>query len=128
MNRPQLKYMEEAIRLAEKGRFSVSPNPMVGCVIVQKGFIVGRGFHLKAGTPHAEIIALEDAGERARDSDVYVTLEPCCHHGRTGPCTEALKKAGVKRVIYARQDPNPKVAGRGCSALRESGIEVVSGF
>ncbi len=128
MDRPQLKYIEEAIRLAEKGRFSVSPNPMVGCVIVNKGSVVGRGSHLKAGMPHAEIIALKEAKERAGGSDVYVTLEPCCHHGRTGPCTEALQKARVKRVIYARKDPNPKVAGRGAAVLKKNGIEVVSEF
>ncbi len=128
MEEPELKYMEEAIKLAEKGRFSVSPNPMVGCVIVKEGSVVGRGSHLKAGMPHAEIIALNEAKEKAGNSDVYVTLEPCCYHGRTGPCTEALQKARVKRVIYARKDPNPKVAGRGAAVLKTNGIEVVSEF
>jgi len=128
MDKPELKYMEEAIELAENGRFSVSPNPMVGCVIVKEGSVVGRGSHLKAGFPHAEILALREAKDRAENSDVYVTLEPCCHYGRTGPCTEALKKARVKRVIYARKDPNPKVAGRGAAVLQENGIEVVSEF
>lgn len=119
--------MKEAIQLAEKGRYSVSPNPAVGCVIVKDNSVVGRGYHEKIGSPHAEIVALSDAGQHASGSEVYVTLEPCNHHGRTGPCTSALVAAGVKRVICAVKDPNPKVKGGGASVLREQGIEVSVG-
>lgn len=120
--------MEHALTLAEKGRFTVSPNPMVGCVIVKNHCIIGQGFHQRAGEPHAEIYALAEADEDARGADVYVTLEPCCHHGRTPPCTEALIRAGVKKVWIACQDPNPAVAGKGIAALHAAGIETYVGL
>jgi len=104
------------------------PNPRVGCVIVKDGVVVGEGAHLKAGEPHAEVLALHMAGEKAKGADVYVTLEPCSHHGRTPPCVEALVKAGVKRVVAAMQDPNPKVAGSGLAQLKTQGVEVHSGL
>ncbi len=120
--------MAEAIRLAARGRYSTHPNPNVGCVIVQQGEIVGRGWHQRAGEPHAEVYALREAGARARGADVYVTLEPCSHRGRTPPCADALIAAGVKRVLAASLDPNPEVAGRGLQRLREAGIAVESGL
>lgn len=120
-------YMQMALELASQARGRTSPNPMVGAVIVKDQEVVGKGFHAKAGTAHAEVVALADAKERAAGATIYVTLEPCCHHGRTGPCTEALIKAGVKRVIVAMTDPNPLVAGKGIQILRDAGIEVVSG-
>lgn len=121
-------FMQQALTLAEAGLYASMPNPRVGCVIVKDGKVVGRGAHLLAGTPHAEIHALRDAGDAAKDADVYVTLEPCSHHGRTPPCAEALVAAGVKRVIAAMQDPNPKVAGSGLDRLRSQGIEVACGL
>jgi diaminohydroxyphosphoribosylaminopyrimidine deaminase/5-amino-6-(5-phosphoribosylamino)uracil reductase len=120
--------MAEAIRLAARGTYSTHPNPNVGCVIVRHGDIVGRGWHPRAGEPHAEVFALAEAGERARGADVYVTLEPCSHHGRTPPCADALIQAGVKRVVVAMQDPNPKVAGQGMAALQKAGIQVETGL
>ena len=114
--------MARALELARRGLHTTHPNPRVGCVIVQGGAIVGEGFHERAGGPHAEVVALAQAGAKARGADVYVTLEPCCHFGRTGPCTEALKAAGVGRVIAAMEDPNPKMAGQGLAALRAAGI------
>jgi diaminohydroxyphosphoribosylaminopyrimidine deaminase/5-amino-6-(5-phosphoribosylamino)uracil reductase len=120
--------MARALELARRGLQSTHPNPRVGCVVVRQGEVVGEGFHERAGGPHAEIAALEQAGARAKGADVYVTLEPCCHHGRTGPCTEALKAAGVGRVVAAMEDPNPKVAGQGLAALRAAGIAVESGL
>lgn len=107
------QYMAQAIELAQLGRFTTSPNPNVGCVIVLDNQVVGTGYHQKAGEPHAEVHALKMAGERAKGATAYVTLEPCSHHGRTPPCAEALIKAGVSRVVAAMQDPNPQVAGRG---------------
>ncbi|SHF30698.1 diaminohydroxyphosphoribosylaminopyrimidine deaminase / 5-amino-6-(5-phosphoribosylamino)uracil reductase [Desulforamulus putei DSM 12395] len=121
-------YMRMALELAAKARGRTSPNPMVGAVVVKDGEVVGKGFHARAGSAHAEVVALADAGEKARGATVYVTLEPCCHHGRTGPCTEALLKAGVKRVVAAMTDPNPLVAGKGLAVLREAGVEVQSGL
>lgn len=115
-------FMARALALAERGRYTTHPNPRVGCVVVHDGQVVGEGFHAQAGEPHAEVLALRQAGARARGADVYVTLEPCCHHGRTGPCTEALVAAGVGRVVYAMQDPNPQVAGAGQAALQRAGI------
>ena len=115
-------FMARALRLAEQGRYTTHPNPRVGCVIVRGGEVVGEGYHARAGGPHAEVVALEQAGARAKGADVYVSLEPCCHHGRTGPCTEALVAAGVKRVVAAMADPNPKVAGEGLAALHRAGI------
>jgi diaminohydroxyphosphoribosylaminopyrimidine deaminase/5-amino-6-(5-phosphoribosylamino)uracil reductase len=100
------------------------PNPAVGCVIVRGNQIIGRGWTQKGGRPHAEVMALQDAGEAARGAVAYVTLEPCCHHGKTPPCTDALIKAGIKKVVFAAVDPNPKVAGKGIAALQKAGIEV----
>ena len=120
-------YMKQALILARKGIGRVSPNPAVGCVIVKDSKVAGLGWHRKAGTPHAEIHALEMAGESARDADVYVTLEPCCHTGRTPPCSDALIRAGVKRVVIGMSDPNPKVSGGGVEALKKAGIEVKLG-
>ncbi|KAB7898128.1 bifunctional diaminohydroxyphosphoribosylaminopyrimidine deaminase/5-amino-6-(5-phosphoribosylamino)uracil reductase RibD [Rouxiella sp. S1S-2] len=121
-------YMARAFKLARKGRFTTTPNPNVGCVIVNNGEIVGEGFHLKAGGPHAEVHALRMAGERARGATAYVTLEPCSHHGRTPPCADALLAAGVSRVVAAMQDPNPEVAGRGLYRLKQAGVEVSNGL
>lgn len=118
-------YMQQALELANKGRGCTSPNPAVGAVVVREGNVMGRGFHTWSGKDHAEIVALREAGEGARGATVYVTLEPCSHSGRTGPCAEALIAAGVKRVEAAMQDPNPLVAGRGFEKLRQAGIEVV---
>ena len=120
-----IKFMRRALELAQMAEGDTSPNPMVGAVIVDgDGNIVGEGYHHKAGQPHAEINALKAAGSSAKGATVYVTLEPCSHYGRTGPCCEALIKAGVKRVVSAVTDPNPLVAGRGLNRLREAGIEV----
>lgn len=121
-------YMLRAVELAKKGRFTTSPNPNVGCVIVNNNQIVGEGFHLKAGLAHAEINALKMAQEQAVNACCYVTLEPCSHYGRTSPCAIALIKAGVKRVVIAMQDPNPKVAGRGIALLKDAGIKVEVGL
>ena len=120
-----IKFMRRALELAQMAEGDTSPNPMVGAVIVDgNGNIAGEGYHHKAGQPHAEINALAAAGDKAKGATVYVTLEPCSHYGRTGPCCEALIKAGVKRVVSAVTDPNPLVAGRGLNRLREAGIEV----
>jgi diaminohydroxyphosphoribosylaminopyrimidine deaminase/5-amino-6-(5-phosphoribosylamino)uracil reductase len=121
-------YMSLALSLAEKGRYTVSPNPMVGCVIVKDQRIIGQGYHFAAGQPHAEVFALREAGEDAKDATAYVSLEPCCHVGRTPPCTEALIAAGIKTVYVAVLDPNPKVAGHGVQALQAAGIEVHVGL
>ena len=115
-------FMARALRLAERGLYSTTPNPRVGCVIVQDREIVGEGWHVRAGGRHAEVHALAVAGERARGATVYVTLEPCSHHGRTPPCAEALLAGGVKRVVAAIEDPNPRVAGRGLASLQEAGV------
>ncbi len=118
-------HMARALRLAAKGRYTTHPNPRVGCVIVDpRGNVVGEGWHAFAGGPHAEVNALAQAGERARGATVYVTLEPCSHHGRTPPCAEALIRAGVARVVAAMADPNPQVAGQGLARLRAAGIDV----
>ncbi len=117
-----------ALRLAERGLYSTSPNPRVGCVLVRDGKVVDEGWHQRAGEAHAEIHALSAAGEQARGATAYVTLEPCSHHGRTPPCTDALLAAGVKRVVAAVQDPNPQVAGLGLEKLRAAGIEVECGL
>src|SRR5437763_1834195 len=116
--------MELALELARQSMGRTSPNPAVGAVLVRDGEIVGRGFHTWSGVRHAEIVALQEAGARARGSTCYVTLEPCSHRGRTGPCADALIEAGVARVIAAMEDPNPEVAGRGFDRLRVAGIEV----
>lgn len=120
-------YMQLALELAVQGRGRTSPNPMVGAVVVRDGHVVGRGYHARAGAPHAEIGALEEAGEQARGATLYVTLEPCCHHGRTGPCTEAVIAAGISRVVMAMEDPNPRVSGQGAQRLQAAGIEVARG-
>lgn len=117
-------YMRLALDLAARGRGRVSPNPAVGSVLVRDGQIVGEGFHTWAGIKHAEIIALEQAGERARGATLYVTLEPCCHRGRTGPCSEAVAKSGVARVVAPIADPNPRIAGEGFRQLQAAGVEV----
>lgn len=119
------KYMDRAIALATLAEGRTHPNPMVGAVVVRKGQIVGEGFHRQAGGPHAEIEALKESDRRARDADLYVTLEPCCHVGRTPPCTEAILHAGVRRVIYGMRDPHREVRGRGLAALRRSGVTVI---
>jgi diaminohydroxyphosphoribosylaminopyrimidine deaminase/5-amino-6-(5-phosphoribosylamino)uracil reductase len=120
--------MARALQLAARGLNGTAPNPRVGCVVVQGETVVGEGWHRQAGGAHAEAFALQAAGEKARGATVYVSLEPCCHHGRTPPCTEALLKAGVRRVVYAAQDPNPQVNGGGGQALRAAGIEVCGGL
>jgi diaminohydroxyphosphoribosylaminopyrimidine deaminase/5-amino-6-(5-phosphoribosylamino)uracil reductase len=121
-------WMAQALRLAERGLYSTSPNPRVGCVLVRDGSIVGEGWHERAGEPHAEVHALRAAGDVARGATAYVTLEPCSHHGRTPPCADALIEAGVARVMVAMQDPNPQVAGQGIAKLRAAGIEVECGL
>ncbi|TBR40760.1 bifunctional diaminohydroxyphosphoribosylaminopyrimidine deaminase/5-amino-6-(5-phosphoribosylamino)uracil reductase RibD [Dyella terrae] len=120
--------MARALRLAGRGLFTTQPNPRVGCVIAQGERVVGEGFHLRAGEPHAEVHALRAAGEQARGATAYVTLEPCAHHGRTPPCADALVAAGVGRVVVAAEDPFPQVAGRGMAKLRDAGIVVESGL
>lgn len=120
--------MQRALALAENGRFGAHPNPMVGCVLVQGGQIVGEGWHALAGEAHAEVVALENAGEAARGATAYVTLEPCSHHGKTPPCCDALIAAGVSAVVIARDDPNPQVNGQGIAKLLEAGITVRSGL
>ena len=120
--------MARALRLAETETFSPHPNPRVGCVLVNDGRIVGEGWHIAAGGPHAEVHALVQAGEAAQGSTAYVTLEPCSHHGRTPPCADALIQAGVVKVIAAMQDPNPKVAGSGLKKLKKAGVDVAHGL
>jgi diaminohydroxyphosphoribosylaminopyrimidine deaminase / 5-amino-6-(5-phosphoribosylamino)uracil reductase len=121
-------WMSQALELAQKGWGKTSPNPMVGCVVVKDGVLVGQGYHPKAGEPHAEVFALREAGEQAQGATLYVTLEPCNHHGRTPPCTEAILRAGIARVVGAMTDPNPKVQGTGYERLRQSGLEVAEGI
>ena len=120
-------YMTRALELAARGRGRAEPNPLVGAVVVRDGQVVGEGWHEKFGQAHAEVNALDRAGDRARGATVYVTLEPCCHFGKTPPCTEAVIRAGVSRVVSAMLDPFPEVAGRGASRLREAGIVVEVG-
>src|SRR5512133_1475414 len=127
MHTADLKYMKRALTLARRGIGKTSPNPAVGCVIVKDGTVVGEGWHRKAGSPHAEIHALEMAGDAARGADVYVTLEPCCHTGKTPPCSEALIKAGVRRVVAGMSDPNPQVNGGGLAVLKQAGIKASCG-
>jgi diaminohydroxyphosphoribosylaminopyrimidine deaminase/5-amino-6-(5-phosphoribosylamino)uracil reductase len=122
------EWMAQALRLAERGLYTASPNPRVGCVLVRDGIVVGEGWHERAGEPHAEIHALRAAGESARGATAYVTLEPCSHYGRTPPCADALIAASVARVVVAVQDPNPQVAGQGIAKLRAAGIEVECGL
>ncbi len=125
---PDAAHMRTALRLARKGLGRTSPNPAVGAVLVRDGSVVGAGYHRKAGLPHAEVEAIRAAGEAARGADLYVTLEPCAHTGRTGPCTGAIAAAGIRRVAAAMQDPNPLVAGKGFAALRAAGVGVASGL
>src|SRR2546428_2386466 len=116
--------MRMAVRLGRRGLGRTSPNPPVGAVVVAHGKVVGTGFHRKAGAPHGEAAALRAAGTRARGATLYVTLEPCAHHGRTPPCTDAVIAAGVRRVVVGTRDPNPRVPGNGIKRLRAAGIEV----
>lgn len=120
--------MQRAIALAKRGEFTTSPNPNVGCVITKDGIIVGEGFHLRAGEPHAEVHALTMAAEQANGATAYVTLEPCSHYGRTPPCANALIAAGIKRVVVAMVDPNPLVAGQGIERLKNAGLAVAVGL
>lgn len=120
------QFMRHALDLAERGRYSVSPNPMVGCVIVRDGAVTGEGFHRRAGEAHAEVEALRKTSD-ARGATMYVTLEPCAHHGRTPPCTDAVIAAGLRRVVIAMSDPHDIVNGRGMARLREAGIDVTTG-
>ncbi len=121
-------HMQRALDLAAQGQGLVEPNPMVGSVIVQGAEIIGEGWHRRFGGPHAEVEALKLAGHRAQEATLYVTLEPCCHHGKTPPCTQALLEAKIARVVVAQRDPFPKVDGGGISELREAGIEVETGL
>jgi len=123
------RFMARALQLARRGLYTTDPNPRVGCVIVKDGQIIGEGWHERAGQPHAEINALNQVGQQhARRAGVYLTLEPCCHYGRTPPCTDALVKAGVGRVVAAMRDPNPQVAGKGLQELERHGIRVDAGL
>jgi diaminohydroxyphosphoribosylaminopyrimidine deaminase/5-amino-6-(5-phosphoribosylamino)uracil reductase len=121
-------HMREALALAARGAGTASPNPMVGAVVVADGRVVGRGYHPAPGQPHAEIFALRDAGALARGATLYTTLEPCAHTGRTGPCTEAILAAGIRRVVAAMVDPDPQVRGAGLARLREAGVETSAGI
>ena len=119
-------YMRRALKLAARGKGKTSPNPMVGAVVVRNGKIVGEGWHQAAGLPHAEVIAIDNAGRNAEEAVLYVTLEPCNHTGRTPPCTEKILSAGIKKVVVAMKDPNPLVKGGGLDFLRAGGIEIVT--
>ncbi|MBI5888439.1 MAG: bifunctional diaminohydroxyphosphoribosylaminopyrimidine deaminase/5-amino-6-(5-phosphoribosylamino)uracil reductase RibD [Deltaproteobacteria bacterium] len=121
------RFMREALALAKKGLGKTSPNPTVGAVIVKNGRVIARGFHKKAGRPHAEIAAFKDAKESVKGATLYVTLEPCCHYGKTPPCTGAVVRSGIKRVVAGMLDPNRLVAGKGAGILRRAGIDVTSG-
>lgn len=123
-----VEFMRQALLLAKQGRGHVEPNPLVGAVVVQEGKVVGRGWHQRFGGPHAEVFALEEAGEAARGATLYVTLEPCCHYGKTPPCTDAILRAGVKRVVAALTDPFPEVAGKGIAVLQQHGVAVEVGL
>ena len=126
---PDHEYLRRAIELAQKSFGLASPNPHVGAVLVDAGGeIVGKGFHTYEGKKHAEVLALEEAGEKARGATLYINLEPCCHHGRTGPCADALIAAGIKRVVASTADPNPAVSGRGFAKLRQAGVQVTTGM
>jgi diaminohydroxyphosphoribosylaminopyrimidine deaminase / 5-amino-6-(5-phosphoribosylamino)uracil reductase len=121
------QYMRAALKLAKRGKGRTSPNPMVGALVVRDGRVVGQGYHHRAGEPHAEVLALRQAGDKARDATLYVTLEPCSHKGRTPPCAPQVIASGVTRVVAAMQDPNPKVSGSGFAILKNAGIQVISG-
>ncbi len=122
------RYMARALALARHGLYHTDPNPRVGCVLVKDGTVVGEGWHARAGEAHAEVNALDVAGDRARGATAYVTLEPCCHQGRTPPCTDALLKAGITRLVATLSDPNPQVAGKGFTILRDAGVTVECGL
>jgi len=122
-----LRLMRRALALAARGLGETNPNPVVGCVVARGGRVVGEGFHRRAGSPHAEVLALRAAGARARGATLYVTLEPCSHHGRTPPCAPLVRKAGITRVVAAIRDPDPRVSGRGLALLRRAGVRVLSG-
>jgi len=122
------RWMHLALELAEEGLGSVNPNPLVGAVVVRDGEVVGKGAHREFGGPHAEVFALEEAGGRAEGATLYVTLESCCHHGKTPPCTDRIIAAGIGKVVYAIEDPNPQVCGKGAALLRTSGIDVEEGL
>lgn len=122
------EWMRLALDLAALGEGDVHPNPLVGAAVVSEGRVVGRGYHRRFGGPHAEILALDEAGDAASDATLYVTLEPCCHHGKTPPCTDRIIAAGVRRVVIAARDPSPQIDGRGIACLRDAGIEVVEGI
>jgi diaminohydroxyphosphoribosylaminopyrimidine deaminase/5-amino-6-(5-phosphoribosylamino)uracil reductase len=122
------RYMARALELAERGLYTTTPNPRVGCVIVRDGAVAGEGWHERAGGPHAEVNALAAAGAKAKGATAYVSLEPCVHRGRTGPCTDALIKAGVARVVAAMRDPNPQVSGKGLDALGQAGLSTGAGL
>jgi len=131
MNNPSpedVRYMARALQLAKRGLYTTDPNPRVGCVIVRNGQVLGEGWHKRAGEPHAEVHALAAAGQQARGATAYVSLEPCCHHGRTPPCSEALVKAGIARVVAAMPDPNPRIASRVVAELERAGIRVDIGL
>ena len=128
-------FLKRAINLAREGKYLTKPNPMVGCVIVKDNEVIAEGYHMKYGSNHAEINALEDLNKNNNISEaefrqltLYCTLEPCCHHGKTGPCTDAIIKSGIKKVVIGIKDPNPKVSGSGIKQLEDNGIEVLSGF
>src|SRR5687768_9432853 len=122
------RFMARALELAERGLYSTTPNPRVGCVIVRGGAVAGEGWHERAGGPHAEVGALSAAAGRLRGATAYVSLEPCAHHGRTAPCVGALLQAGVARVVAAMRDPNPLVGGKGLEELRRAGVDVAAGL
>jgi diaminohydroxyphosphoribosylaminopyrimidine deaminase/5-amino-6-(5-phosphoribosylamino)uracil reductase len=131
MNNPSpddVRHMARALQLAKRGLYTTDPNPRVGCVIVRDGQVVGEGWHVRAGEPHAEVHALVAAGQQARGATAYVSLEPCCHHGRTPPCSKALVEAGIARVVAAMPDPNPRVASQGIADLEKAGIRVDIGL
>lgn len=121
-------FMKSAFQLAEKGRGKTNPNPLVGAVIVKNNKIIGSGYHKAVGKDHAEIMAIKSAGAKAKNATMYVSLEPCCHTGRTGPCTDAIIKSKIKKVVYASKDPDKRVAGKGAKILREAGLEVSNGI
>ncbi|ADQ14582.1 bifunctional diaminohydroxyphosphoribosylaminopyrimidine deaminase/5-amino-6-(5-phosphoribosylamino)uracil reductase RibD [Halanaerobium hydrogeniformans] len=123
-----IRYMARALEIAKKGEGSASPNPMVGAVLVKNGEIIGEGYHKFYGGPHAEVYALKEAGQNANNADIYLTLEPCSHYGKTPPCADKLIKSGIKRAVIAMVDPNPEVSGRGIELLKEAGIEVELGL